>query len=308
MEIDYEATAKSAFDVPLDDEARDALRVWGDLLEAQGDPRGPLIALEHAAFADRRERDRLVLAHAKALLGRFAPLCDEPRTVELDIRAGALYSATLDLRRQDADALTGVIDRLFEAPFAHPMRRLVVRLRFASEVTRIARVLAQAPAGVALEQIALIVGPRATNVGFITRDVTGILEARFPHLWLFAGVAAIVPLVPGMDCANANPATPAGRRAIGRCLFDIRMQAVALARIAELGPRALAFVDALVALLSPNVIRDPLVHVACCAAVAALGPRHGAAAVPTLRKLTGRTEHYSVEARRAAGQALAQLV
>ena len=136
VEIDYEATARRGFDVPLDDDARAALRVWGDILEGQGDPRGGLIAIEHAGallggvHARTETTNGYVTQHAAALLGGFTPALAVPRAVVLDWRAGALYGAFVDQRKVWQLWPAGNLEGLLRSPAARTLRRLHVRVRY----------------------------------------------------------------------------------------------------------------------------------------------------------------------------------
>ena len=316
MEIDYEATARLAFDVPLDADAHAALRVWADILEAKGDARGPLIALEHLAIddamvTDRHEHNRLVLDASAELLPTFAAALRVPRAVALDWRAGALYAAELDTRRAETvlnATAESIVTSLLVAPAAHAMRRIFVRVRKDNQVARVASAIAQSEAANSLEQVSVLTGPFARSAVQYSTAAAQLIRAC-PSLWMLAAGFSLTALTMegAGEIRRADPAKPSGRRTLGRALFHQQHRPAALERIESLGAHALGFVEALMALLAPRVTDEPT-HIAACQCLAAIGPRHAARAVPLLRKITGRTELYEVEARRAAGQALVALV
>src|SRR4051812_30506948 len=138
--IALDALAARAFDEPYDAELRAAVRVCGDALEQAGDPRGPLIALEHAlldAESPRRARElrREMRAYAfergAALLGSLASLPALAEDLEFEWRAGKIYGATLDLRHLSRRNLqitrASLVDLVLLAPAARDLRRLCVR-------------------------------------------------------------------------------------------------------------------------------------------------------------------------------------
>ncbi len=103
--IDFEELAVRSLDEPLTPDERIALRVWADTLEDAGDPRGPLIAMEHALREQPRRRYELrqamneyVAAHAAPWLGSLAPFIQARRVLSLDWRSGQLYGAFFDTR------------------------------------------------------------------------------------------------------------------------------------------------------------------------------------------------------------------
>src|SRR5262245_46522124 len=132
--IDYERLATRSLDEPLDDEELATLRVWGDVLEAANDPRGVLIAIEHAILAAPARRHALaaagnphVMARMPDLIGPLALLLEHRRAVELEWRAGVLHGVFLDIRRLPKNpdfTPEEAIDKLFAAPAMATVRRL----------------------------------------------------------------------------------------------------------------------------------------------------------------------------------------
>jgi uncharacterized protein (TIGR02996 family) len=66
-----------------------AYLVYADWLQAQGDPRGELIVMQHRA----RDASSFIAEHADALFGRFAKA--KPATFELTWHNGFIYDATI---------------------------------------------------------------------------------------------------------------------------------------------------------------------------------------------------------------------
>jgi len=142
--IDLEELAARSLDEPLTPDERVALRVWADALEDAGDPRGPLIAMEHA-LRDQPSRGRelrqamhdYAATNAAHLLGAIAPLLRFKRALSLDWRSGLLHGAFLDTRyiaKLSDVAPNELVTMLLGAPAATTLRRLYVRVRSADQV------------------------------------------------------------------------------------------------------------------------------------------------------------------------------
>jgi hypothetical protein len=306
--IDYSALASRAFDEVLSAEDQAALRVWADLLEENGDPRGPLITIEHAFTAARERRSAVnahLLDHGQALIGELREVLAFPRALTLDWRAGRLYGATLDARYAPAQLgipAVELVDRLIAAPAMLTARKLHVRVRTAGDVANVVVALVKLGPALPLEQIAVLTGVRALRFQVAT-STTGALTTRYPSLWLIA-VGAMLHAMPAKQPRDRDvPQELAGRIAIGRALIqpDAALRGAAVARIAELRERGLPFVDALMMLLQPGVIPEQEPIAAC------LGCLRAPAALPLLATITGRVALYDLPTRRAAGVAIARI-
>lgn len=106
-----------------------AYQVYGDLLQSEGDPRGQLIALRHAAMgtsAAAKSANRKALAfekkHAALLLGELAPILK--RGLKLEWRFGFIHHAYVD---QPTDLSTEeALRRLLTHPSARFLRELMI--------------------------------------------------------------------------------------------------------------------------------------------------------------------------------------
>ncbi len=305
--IDYAALAARAFDVPLDADEREALRVWGDLLQGADDARGTLIALEHAILEQparthelrQAMRDHLFV-HGGALIGQVGPLLQVPRGLALDWRAGQLYSAELDTR--NATLLTELssvelVRVLLDAPMTATARRLHIRVRTERQVAPVVNAIGRYRGPLAIEQLIVAVGVREQ---VIVRSDDPLPEQP---LWLYARGGSIAALATTPVHATDDPETLAGRVRIGRALVHPDHRAGALARIANLGPRAFAFADTLAMLLAPRIVTE---QSSVVEALVALGT-HARRFAGQLATITGRPTLYDVDTRRAAGIALAKL-
>src|SRR5262249_6070483 len=158
---DYNALALRAFDEPADDELREALRVCADALEQAGDPRGPLITMEHAlvgaplrrtgraasgaapggdAVALRRAIHEHGGAHGETLLGTVASLLSYKRAVALEWRAGRIFGATIDTRYLAPKAHISpadIVKVFLRGPGATYLRRLRIRVRSRTQVAAV---------------------------------------------------------------------------------------------------------------------------------------------------------------------------
>ncbi len=114
----------------FEDDPEDWL-VFADALQASGDPRGELIALNHAlqsgATDDPRARDAFVKAHAQRLLG---PLHRWGDALRPQWWWTLFSSARLEF---DANTQPGLIDALLGAPQARALERLEVLGRAAPD-------------------------------------------------------------------------------------------------------------------------------------------------------------------------------
>jgi hypothetical protein len=322
----YEALAARAFELPASGDDWAALRVWGDELEARGDPRGVLIALEHARRATpvrcaailRAQREH-ELANADALLGPLAPLAQLGRRVlALDWRAGRLYGAALDTvhlpRLAGLTAAQGV-EQLLAAPITRELRRLYVRVRRPYAIAAVLDLLCAGPPR-PLEEL-LVVGPWSGGLYASpeSRPRALALVPRCPALRLLRGAGEIVPLPledspalgaePGpaylRAIADASPETVEGRTLLGRGLLyrgsDVHLPT--LERLAVLGERAACFVDTLVMMLTVGALGQRIDIIRC---LARLGG-HARHALPALTAFVRHTNMFDrqlqTEARRA---------
>src|SRR5262249_26621351 len=208
--IVYEALAVRAFDQPYDAELRAALRVCGDALEQAGDPRGHLIALEHALLDERsprraRELRRAIEEHAfgpgAALLGPLASPATYREEVALEWRAGRIYGATVDARylgRRGASigqsiGPVGLVELVLQAPAARDLRRLRVRTSGGGQGERRGMLRKRRPRP-PLEEIELNGGVRPQWT--YPLDRWGSVLEQFPGLYLLSVHGVIRRLPP----------------------------------------------------------------------------------------------------------------
>ena len=313
----FAALAARSFDEPLGADERATLQVWGDALEAAGDPRGPLISMElgqgvqRPTRALRRAMLEYVVTQGRGLLGELAPLALYKRAVELDWRSGLLYGAFLDTRYVGPHAqLTPVqlVHQLLAAPAAATLRRLHVRVGSEEKAMAVLAALDGVKRPPPLEQLLVLSEKRPHWMSRQTPLARYPEIARtYPDLHLFAASYLFVelPVAPEVMIAQLDPRILEDRVALGRALMRIAEPSWAptLARLAALGPRAFMFLETLMMLLAPGLIKPQAAVVEC---LAALGPAAGGA-LPLLARITGRTEHYDLATRRAAGRAIAAL-
>ena len=249
--IDPEELAARSFDEPLGRDARAAVRVWADALEAAGDPRGPLIAMEHALLDQPARRHELrqamnehVAANAPQLLGELAAHLRAPRAVSLDWRSGLLYGAFLDTRHLANRVELGparLVEMLLDAPAAATLRRLHVRVRVGSQVEPVMQMLRRANPVRPLEELLVLAGVRP---GQLVSPEPGSrspaqFAVRYPRLRLLADgdrLCALPLLATGVlpseaalarALAAADPGTADGRVALGRALATVTAQGLA---------------------------------------------------------------------------------
>lgn len=313
---DYEAVAARAFDGPWDAELRDELRVCADALEQAGDPRGALIALEHAlehALAHappRRVHELRDEVRGYAIEHGLLPreLVASPRVLEPEWRAGRLHGAFLDARRTSEPGR--LVELLLDA--APVLRRLHVRVRNSIDVDRVFGMLRGRAPGGSVEQLVVSTRPWPVTLQGASYRATE-LAARFPRLYLLALGDALQPVpidravpdaaqVPAI--AYAGPPTTARERVhLGRalCSGTAALRLATLARLAALGPAAAPLAEALRLLLRhPGLVEQPQV----VAALRAIGPSHVSM---TLLAVVASRATYDVATRKAAGSAAAEM-
>ena len=315
-----------SLDEPLAPEARAALRVWADALEAAGDPRGPLIAMEHAVRdqpARRHELHRAInehlVANAPHLLGELAQHLRMKRAVSLDWRSGLLYGASLDTRylaSTTGQAPERFVAMLLGAPAARTLRQLRVRVRSVARIPAVIRALGGIEQAVPLEEILIRPDMRVTWIDPAGQAPWAApqLAGRYPNLRLLAvrdqlsarpgnvwrPGAALDRALAAIDLTDA-----AGRIALSRALVcrDAEVRAQGVRRLTELGTRGFLLVETLMLLLAPGIVAPQAPIVAC---LPTLGD-HARMALPLLATITGRPGHYDRDTRSAAGIAIAAL-
>jgi uncharacterized protein (TIGR02996 family) len=116
-------------------EAPDGYLVYGDWLQSQGDPRGELIALQHAqlqakgaeATALKRKVAALLKKHQDLLLGtRLSTMLGEP-TLKVEWHLGFIRSARVAVEEYGADPEFH-IDETLSMLLAHPSARFIQEL------------------------------------------------------------------------------------------------------------------------------------------------------------------------------------
>ncbi len=193
--------------------------VYADWLQARGDPRGELAALQHRLATSptdelREEEGRLLSARAAALLG---PLADCPQIARLGWRLGFVERACLFVDRSpDYDEPT-----LMRTFLAHPACRFLRELVLCDRDLRLdslADALLRAPPRPTVTRLQLGAPEKPPRV-----HVSSALLARFPRLVelrLFALPLALEPLehaslarlVLGAEATRAHVATLAGSK------------------------------------------------------------------------------------------------
>lgn len=321
--LEYEDLAARAFDEPYDALLRAELRVCSDELEQAGDPRGPLIALEHAALDEpprrarelRRAMDDLAFEHGAPLLGALTtPVLR--KEVAFEWRAGRIYGASVDTRRLaklgPRISPAELVDLVLDAPAAHALRRLRVRMTPAEDHAAMLRRLCNRGRRPPLEE--LEIGTRAAPSVLRRPEGTAALE-QYPDLYLLALRDAIHPPRPQSEVrwsaaqraaqvSQADPPTTAGGRAVlGRALLSNEepVRAAALARIATSGRGARCFARVMTILLQPGIVAPQLPIIEAMRALG--GPRELAR---VLARISSRP-HYDAPTRSAAGAASAAI-
>lgn len=302
--LDYAETARRAFDAPVDAEARAAIRVWGDVLERDGDPRGGMIAIEYAEFANEHVRARAytthLLEHGRALLGDARALFETAHAIELEVRAGAAYAAFVDLRKDEGRAAH--LTALLAAPIGATLRRLHVRVNHLTDLAAATRVFEYGTVRYPeLEQVAIATAPRARG------GTRGAFFPSLPNAWAIATPGYRNPPSATEPRPSDDPAVDrAARVRIGRALTSTDHRLAALEHLRTLGVRARCFVDVLRDFLRPQDIDwrpyQPLVALA----LGDMG-REARHALADLRRVTGRVDYYGEDMRSAAGVAAAKI-
>lgn len=334
---DYEQLAARSFDEPHDRELRAAVLVCADALSQEGDPRGPLIVMEHAlrdadhrrAVELRRAIHEYAAGEGAALLGAAAPLMHARRTLALDWRSGRLFGMTIDARylpRTSKISPGELVRRALLAPAASYLRRLRVRVRDQEDSRSISEMLRLHPRPPPLEELELYIDawPRR-----MVSTSTTFLQDALPHLYFAVSEHATLSLAPEgvlhrnpateidrylpelASCAAPTTSQPA-RTFLGRCVThgNPELRVAALERVAQLGPRAQVFEHALCTLLQPGIAGPPVggnttsaPHPPLVRALVAIRPsRRG---VEVLAKIASRPEVYDAETRKLAGSAVA---
>jgi hypothetical protein len=324
---DYELLAARSFEEPYDADLRASVLVCADALSQEGDPRGPLIAMEHAlrdadharAIELRKAMHEHAATEASALLGSAASLMSAHRTLELDWRSGKLYGMTVDARYRPGASKVSVgafVKQAIGAPAAADLRRLRVRIRTAEERRSIVDMLAAYHRPPPLEELVLYttVWPQR-----MLRTPQLVLQERYPHLYYVVYETRTQSLPPrGMllhdpadylpDVAQCDPpVTPSARAFLGRCLTNghRELRLAALARIQQLGPQAKVYEQVLSTLLQPGVATDPTESSAPLLpiALALVAVRPSRATRRMLDRIASRPESYDAAVRSVAGKA-----
>jgi hypothetical protein len=331
---DYEELAARSFDEPGDPELRAAVLVCADALLQIDDPRGPLIAMEHAlheaddakALELRREMHEHAAVHFGHELAAAAPLMYANRTLSLEWRSGLLYGASVDARyfmRKQNQSPSELVRILIEAPVAKQLRRLRVRVRTDDDVRAIDRMLHEQGRRPPLEELAIYTNAWPST---LTPTSEPLLSERFPNLYYAVHGVRVFGLPPTGHLKHTPkhvlpdvmiaepPTTPRARRFLGRalCHGDVDLRVAALERVTGFGPQAKVFERLLCTLLQPLVASSTLAlhttskpHLPIVTALRALGPSRYASRV--LEKVASRPEYYDAETRQAAGSAAAEL-
>ncbi len=332
---DYELLAARSFEEPHDRDLRASVLVCADALSQEGDPRGPLIAMEHALHdADHKRTVLLRKAmheHAStegsALLGSAASLMFAGRTLTLDWRSGRIYGMSVDARylpRKSKTSTGDLVRQALGAPAAADLRRLRVRVRSAEEVRSIVDMLALHKRPPPLEELVLYttsVWPQRMTI-----IVQALLQERLPHLYYVVHEARMLSLPPrGVVHQHLErylreiegcdpPTTPVARAFLGRCLTSAHqeLRLTALTRVKQLGPEAKVFEHVLCVLLQPRIVTlrkddlDPALTTSApvwltVEALIATKPSRWARA--QLEALASRPEVYDAKVRSIAGKA-----
>ena len=254
----------------------DELRaVAGDLLLAQGEARGELIALERGR--DHGQLDAETFAsQVRAWLERHAPELDPGPEHDLayvthfGVRGGRVLALDLDLRATDSDpdqTLTERTDAIVRGLARAPVCAMLQRLRVTLERDDLTEVclerLTLAGRHLPLEELSISTSGRA--LGHQTRQDALRLRKRLPQLWFATRFARVAPLIDPRtldEPAALALEVLAGQRPsrylrirIGRGLSSGAEQTTRAAceLIAELGASGEVFRNALEQLLAPEI-------------------------------------------------------
>lgn len=326
---DYELLAARSFEEPHDADLRASVLVCADALGQAGDPRGPLIAMEHAlhdadhkrAVELRKAMHEYASGEGSVLLGAAAGLMLAGRTLALEWRSGQLYGMSIDARyqpRRSSIKVGDLVKQALAAPVATQLRRLRVRVRAPEETRSVVDMLAGHSRPPPLEE--LLIYTASVWPQELTHPPTDLLQKQLPHLYYAVHETRVLSLQPRNvrhadlatyipeleDCDP--PTTPAARAFLGRCLTGGHraLRLAALARIKQLGPRARVFEHLLCALLQPLIASRPGDQgsgptLPIVEALVATRPSRAARA--QLEALASRPESYDLETRKLAGKA-----
>ncbi len=157
----------------------DLYRVYGDLLQSRGDPRGELIAL-HCRVSElealEREADALFAQHREALEGPLAP---HQRHIDATWKLGFIAELTCSLAKPSpsADDWAAVLGELLSHPSGRFLRRLSIECdnsggRDPHDLAPIVAILAELDDAIPLR--ALRLGPRMVRAAPYRRVVDAI--------------------------------------------------------------------------------------------------------------------------------------
>ncbi len=325
---DYELLAARSFEEPHDRDLRASVLVCADALSQEGDPRGPLIAMEHALRDADHKRAALlrkaIHEHAStdgsALLGSASPLMFAGRTLVLDWRSGKLYGMAVDARylpRKSKISAGALVKQAIGAPAATDLRRLRVRVRNADETRSIVDMLAQHQQPPPLEELVLYTSVWPQQMA---QSQQALLQDRYPHLYYAVQGMGVMSLPPmGIlhrdldryisDVESCDPPTTAPARAfLGRCVTSCsrELRLAACARIKQFGRKAKVYEQVLCTLLQPGVATRtddassaPLLPIV--EALVAIRPARATRRM--LDKIASRPEYYPADVRSIAGKA-----
>jgi len=326
---DYEHLAARSFEEPHDADLRAAVLVCADALSQIDDPRGPLIAMEHAlrdadprrAIELRKAMHEHAAGEAAGLLAGAAPLMYSGRTLALEWRSGKLFGISVDARylpkktKQGAGELVRIV---LGAPAASNLRRLSVRVRNDNDTRAILGMLRKLDAPPPLEELDIYTSVWPQRM---TPTAQLVMQEHYPHLYYVVHETSTISLPPtgnplrdtGLDLHDLQrcgpPTAQPARTFLGRALTHAshELRGAALKRIIEHGPLAKVFERVLVTLLQPRVIPPgagpgvtaralPVVE-----ALRAIGPSRSARRM--LDKVASRPADYDAVTRSAAGKA-----
>ncbi len=328
---DYELLAARSFEEPGNHELRAEILVCGDALSQQGDPRGPLITMEHALHdADGRravELRKAIHEHAategSSLLGSAASLMHAHRTLSLDWRSGKIYGMSIDARylpRKSKISAGELVRQAIQSPAANDLRRLRVRVRSEEDTRSIVNMLApRVKRQLPLEELDIYTNAWPARMTPTTQTV---LQETYPRLYyvvhenrtislppmgvLHRDVERYIPDVESCD----PPTTPEARAFLGRCLTHANreLRVAALERIVQLRSKAKVYERVLCTLLQPGIAGPSIVgtvtsepHLPIVQALVAIGPSRATRRM--LDKVASRPQYYDAETRSAAGKA-----
>ena len=181
----------------------ESLTVIGDLLQARGDPRGELIALEQGiATATHRSRSGRVAALTRWLHERpdanplgpaFARYAVERGALRLGLRGGRVRELFIDLRRIHVkpDAAATVLSDLLTGPGAQWLVELRIRTRTHADLTLVDAALAELELASTVELICASTSTRPITRGTSKSATTTTTR---PRLWLTTVAGQVTPI------------------------------------------------------------------------------------------------------------------